>query len=183
MASLAPPLGCLGFRTWPDPIHPSQISDRARTRPRHTSCASGHRGSYARHQVLTITPSVPACWGRSDAHRCRPIGPCRTAHDPDRHRGRSTTHPTPQSRAPPTLRRISADGTWSRRPMRGSGECQPRSISMIAEKSRPPCPCFSNRSKSWAASAPSGVAAPEARAASWASFRSFSIRAAAKPGL
>jgi hypothetical protein len=58
-----------------------------------------------------------------------------------------------------------------------------RSISMIAEKSRLPFPCFSNSANSLAASAPSGVEAPVASAASWDRRKSFSIRAAAKPGL
>ena len=57
----------------------------------------------------------------------------------------------------------------------------PSSIRMMPEKSLAALPLLTNRLKSWAASAPSGVLAPAAFAACWASIRSFSIIAAVKP--
>ena len=53
---------------------------------------------------------------------------------------------------------------------------------MMPEKSVPPSPQALWSAYSCAAAAPSGVVAPEAEAASWASFRSFSIKEDAKPG-
>jgi hypothetical protein len=52
---------------------------------------------------------------------------------------------------------------------------------MMPEKSLPALPALTNRLKSCAASAPSGVAAPEAAEACCASSRSLSIMAAVKP--
>lgn len=176
---------CPGHGPAANPVHPFQTSGRPSAGPRPATRASGRRGEPARPEVQIVTPSVPPR-DRRDAYRCRPVTPCRTAHDLDRHRGRSTARPhPPQSRAPPPLSKTErpTEAIPSAVLLRRREETQPRSISMIAEKSRPPWPCLSNRSKSWAASAPSGVAAPAARAASCASFRSFSIRAAAKPGL
>src|SRR5260370_5683663 len=54
----------------------------------------------------------------------------------------------------------------------------PSNILMIPEKSLAALPLFTNRLKSCAASAPSGVAAPAPAEACWASSKSFSIIAA-----
>lgn len=167
-----------------DPLRHFQTCGRPSAGPRPATRASGRRGAPARPEVQIVTPSVPPR-DRRDAYRCRPVTPCRTAHDLDRHRGRSTARPHPPESCSSTLSDTErpTEAIPSAVLLRRREETQPRSISMIAEKSRPPWPCLSNRSKSWAASAPSGVAAPAARAASCASFRSFSIKAAAKPGL
>src|SRR4029079_19225998 len=57
----------------------------------------------------------------------------------------------------------------------------PSSILMMPEKSFAAWPPLTKSVNSWAALAPSGVLAPTALAACWASSRSFSIIAAVKP--
>jgi len=146
---------------------------------------SDRRGAPATFEILIVTPSVPSRMGPSRCLSAPSRCPMPDGHDLDRHRGRSTTTPPPPesySSTPLNVKRPT-EALPSAVCVRAREETQPRSISMMAEKSRPPWPCLSNRSNSCAASAPSGVAAPAASAASCASFRSFSIRAAAKPGL